>query len=56
MQETASITRKGRVVERLARKKGWERRLRHRSRVEKLKALPRVHEGRTLNEQRLEMD
>jgi hypothetical protein len=40
--------RKGRVVEPLARKKGWERRLRHRSRVEKLRELPRVKEGRLL--------
>jgi hypothetical protein len=42
--------RKGRVVEPLARKKGWERKLRHQSRVEKLKAMPRVHEGRTLSD------
>jgi hypothetical protein len=48
MQQTASIMRKGRVVEPLARKKGWERKLRHRSRVEKLRELPRVKEGRLL--------
>ena len=37
MQETASVMRKGRVVEPLARKKGWEAEAgAHRSRVEKL--------------------
>jgi hypothetical protein len=41
--------RKGRAVEPLARKKQWERKLRHQSRVEKLKAIPRVKEGKLLN-------
>jgi hypothetical protein len=48
--------RKGRVVEPLARKKGWERKLRHQSRVEKIKALPKVKEGRLLDDRRSWMD
>ena len=39
----------------LARKKEWERKLRHQSRVEKLKAMPKVKEGRLLDD-RLWMD
>jgi hypothetical protein len=52
----ASVMRKGRVSEPLARKKGWERRLRHQSRVEKLKAMPKVKEGRPLDDERAWMD
>ncbi len=41
------IKAKGRQ-EPLARKKEWERKIRHQSRVEKLRELPRVKEGRLL--------
>ena len=34
----------------LARRAGWERKLRHRSRVEKLRELPRVKDGRPPND------
>jgi hypothetical protein len=50
MQERASIMRKGGVVEPLARKRGWERKVRHAARVEKLKALPKVKDGRLLDD------
>jgi hypothetical protein len=33
----------------LAKKAGWERKLRHQSRVEKLRELPKVKDGRPLN-------
>jgi hypothetical protein len=48
--------RKGRVVEPLARKRRWERKVRHHSRVEKLKAMPRVKGGRLLDDDRAWMD
>ena len=54
-----SINRKGRKVEPLARKAGWERKIRHRSRVEKLAAIPKVKDRRPLNcldDQRAWMD
>jgi hypothetical protein len=50
MHERASIMRKGGVVEPLVRKRGWERKVRHASRVEKLKALPKVKDGRLLDD------
>jgi hypothetical protein len=33
----------------LAKRAGWERKLRHQSRVEKLAAMPKVKAGRPLN-------
>jgi hypothetical protein len=33
----------------LARRGGWERKLRHQSRVEKLAMMPKVKDGRPLN-------
>jgi hypothetical protein len=45
-----SSMRKGRVVDPLTRKKEWERKIRHASRSKKLKALPRVKEGRLLDD------
>jgi hypothetical protein len=56
MQETASIMRKGKVIETLARTRGWERKLRHRSRVMKLARIPKVKEGRLLDDERAWMD
>jgi hypothetical protein len=38
------------------RKSNGEPKVRHRSRVGKLQRIPKVKEGRTLNDQRLEMD
>jgi hypothetical protein len=49
MQERASIMRKGGVVEPLARKRGWERKVRHASRVARPKR-PVVREGKTLDD------
>ncbi|MGA7905120.1 MAG: hypothetical protein WCA06_21015 [Terrimicrobiaceae bacterium] len=51
-----SINRKGRQVEPLARKAGWERKIRHRARVEKLAAMPKVKDGRLLDDDRAWMD
>jgi hypothetical protein len=48
--------RKGKVIETLARTRGWERKLRHRSRVMKLARIPKVKEGRLLDDERAWMD
>jgi hypothetical protein len=36
----------------MIRKREWERKLRHQTRIEKLKALPRVKEGKLLGDQK----
>ena len=47
-----SANRKGRKAEPLARKAGRERKIRHQSRVEKLAVMPKVKDGRPLNDDR----
>ena len=42
----------GIVPQPLARKAGWECKIRHRSRVEKLAARPKVKEGKLLDDDR----
>ena len=42
--------RKGRQIETRARKKNWERKLRHRYRVEKLAMMPKMKNGIPLND------
>ena len=49
MQETASM-KKVKTQAALARKKEWERKVRHQSRVEKLRQLRKVKEGRPLDD------
>jgi hypothetical protein len=49
-QHPLDPNRKGKSLEPLVRKAGWERKLRHQSRVEKLAARPKVKKGRLLDE------
>ncbi len=51
MARHSNLNRKG-SPDPLARKAGWERKVRHQSRLEKLKALPKVKEGRLLDDDR----
>ena len=49
-QHHLNPNRKGRSLEPLVRAAGWERKLRHQSRVEKSAAMPKVKDGRPLND------